>query len=626
MKNNFKNLCFILILVFSVLSACQEEEIYNNGTELQEGTDMLDQLALLMTTFETDLPDGKVEKLSNYYQNLSFEEMEELIDLRHSYELEHSVHEPEVAKTVREKRHFMNKVAKEHYNDLMQNLNDEQLNIAVRMYKNSISFRDASGLNRKIFGIFDPKYTDTPKCPEFRENTNGIGIQRNVNTAGRITAQFKHTGKITYFDPREGKYQSDCDVRFTATLNKIYEPEFVNAIGSFNLFTKDYFKGSAMKKTDLDSGTCGEFQYEIFLGEGRIEAVWGTPENAAKNLFLVAKDDEYENTNSFTPNEDAPPLKYQATMKNSTPVKYIEQVVINSPKAEGRSKYCYTFRVTLENGYKPCLLNIKDGCLSNLSGQSSTVLPVWLRSEKQGNDPSDCGNTHWDFALSTSYVKSVWGSTEKAAANLFVQKVPKAGIGSSEYTSSPKCEPFSDKYDFQIGLKYQDQQESNVPVKYDGEVSLQSGSSSSYEEDCRYKFKVTLPSIYYPEFVNIKSGCFISIAKPDPNDYASISKVGIIEKKDDKWFACGNTHYYFTFKKEYVERVWGNPEEAASQMFTNKRLSLPSSECYTGSWGSEKWYVNGVHRPENDGWGKDNQAYKIYYSPCECNVEGYFLQ
>lgn len=151
---------------------------------------------------------------------------------------------------------------------------------------------------------------------------------------------------------------------------------------------------------------------------------------------------------------------------------------------------------------------------------------------------------------------------------------------------------------------------------YVGELTLQC-SENLYQPDCDYVFRFTYSKLYddvswravglYP-LVGTTIATKVVDVNPDKVHCGMYIQDLMFGKTRVDWFANGPGN----FVQNFLELGVG--------------MNLRQSWCYTGTWGTEKWYNLGVYLAGRDGMGAYwDTATRNSKPPCTCNINGLIL-
>jgi|GEM_PF-1217751 len=145
---------------------------------------------------------------------------------------------------------------------------------------------------------------------------------------------------------------------------------------------------------------------------------------------------------------------------------------------------------------------------------------------------------------------------------------------------------------------------------YLGLRTFQCGANA-YQDDCDYVFVYDYPKIYTYYFW-----------KPAGVLAPLMSEAGAIKLIDNNptRYYCGTYTLEILYGKTRIDFSFGTPIIAVQYMKL-VLLRAISSSCYVGTSGTEKWYINGIYKPELNGWGGGGDL--SAWPKCTCTVENY---
>ncbi len=149
---------------------------------------------------------------------------------------------------------------------------------------------------------------------------------------------------------------------------------------------------------------------------------------------------------------------------------------------------------------------------------------------------------------------------------------------------------------------------------YLGLVTVQCDGVNTYQNDCDYLFSYQYSKIY--DAYRWKN--------PPPSIFmGSTASTKLIDNNPNR-IDCGTYTLQVLGGKGRIDANFWTPQDAATMIKLVVNISIQTGECYTGSWGSEKWYLGGIYQPQWDNWGRNN-ANTGYY-PCACTVRNYVVR
>lgn len=151
-----------------------------------------------------------------------------------------------------------------------------------------------------------------------------------------------------------------------------------------------------------------------------------------------------------------------------------------------------------------------------------------------------------------------------------------------------------------------------IPGTYLGQFTVQCDGQNTYQKDCDYLFRYIFSKIYAPSRWKIP---------PPPSLFLEGTNAAtkLIDNNPNR-IDCGTYTLQVLHGKGRIDANYWTPQDAASIIKLTLNISVQTGNCYTGTWGTEKWYWYGVYAPEWDNWGARNAGAISNYSPCACTV------
>jgi hypothetical protein len=198
---------------------------------------------------------------------------------------------------------------------------------------------------------------------------------------------------------------------------------------------------------------------------------------------------------------------------------------------------------------------------------------------------------------------------------------PKAGApanpsarttGECTLTSNPPCTAWRDN-GF-IGIDAFVSRDKEITGTYFGVRTYQC-SDGKYQDDCDYVFVYDYSKLYKhyawkptAGIAVITGGAAAKLTDNNPN-------------KID----CGTYSLQILYGKTRIDFAFTTPLNAVTYLKLVLERSIECRVCYTGTWGSEKWYSWGIRDESQDGWGA-NGGWQDGFYPCACTVDNYVVR
>ncbi|HEX8529334.1 MAG TPA: hypothetical protein VF646_04905, partial [Cytophagales bacterium] len=133
-----------------------------------------------------------------------------------------------------------------------------------------------------------------------------------------------------------------------------------------------------------------------------------------------------------------------------------------------------------------------------------------------------------------------------------------------------------------------------------------------YQSDCDYVFRFQYSKLYDAVAWRPTAGILIVTGS---------AATKLIDNNPNR-VDCGTYTLQLLYGNGRIDAAFGTPQAAVAYLQLGISQSIQTGWCYTGSWGSEKWYYAGVYDSYWDNWGRSNPGASSSYSPCACTVEG----
>jgi len=144
---------------------------------------------------------------------------------------------------------------------------------------------------------------------------------------------------------------------------------------------------------------------------------------------------------------------------------------------------------------------------------------------------------------------------------------------------------------------------------YLGLVTVQCDGVDTYQDDCDYLFKYQYSKLY----------AAYRWKNPPPTLFmGNTISTKLIDNNPNR-IDCGTYTMQVLGGKGRIDLNFWTPEDAAATIKLVVNIWINTGWCYTGTWGTEKWYYRGTYDPAADGyWSK---LYDISWGhPCACTI------
>ncbi len=150
-----------------------------------------------------------------------------------------------------------------------------------------------------------------------------------------------------------------------------------------------------------------------------------------------------------------------------------------------------------------------------------------------------------------------------------------------------------------------------ITGSYLGARSLQC-TATTFQTDCDYVFRWNYSKLYAAVAWRPTAGIAV---------VTGTAATRLIDNNPNR-VDCGTYTLELLYGKTRIDIAFGTPQAAVAYLQLGISQSIQTGWCYTGSWGSERWYLYGDYAPGWDNWGRNNPSAINSYSPCACTVEG----
>lgn len=142
------------------------------------------------------------------------------------------------------------------------------------------------------------------------------------------------------------------------------------------------------------------------------------------------------------------------------------------------------------------------------------------------------------------------------------------------------------------------------------------------QTDCDYVYEFTAGRIFTPVQLYSTQAYNVVFCNPFTACVGTISTVGakIIDAEPGR--NCGSYTIQVILGADRVNAAFVNPFDAVSFLRMGFNRAPKQNECWTGTWGQEKWHRGGIYTPQWDGWSGGRQPVGLGYSYCACNNGG----